>query len=191
MIVTVADISLKTELFVSLNSGVLIWITGLSGSGKTTIGKAVWEEIKKEHSNAVFLDGDSFREILGGDLGHDPKDRLENAYRIARMCKFLVSQNIIVICATMSLYAQIHDFNRENIENYFEVFVDCEMDELIRRDQKALYSRAMAGEISNVVGIDLLYDKPKNADLIIDNSKKADLDGKVAQVLKLVYKEAH
>lgn len=188
---TVADISLKTELFVSLNSGVLIWITGLSGSGKTTIGKAVWEEIKKEHSNAVFLDGDSFREILGGDLGHDPKDRLENAYRIARMCKFLVSQNIIVICATMSLYAQIHDFNRENIENYFEVFVDCEMDELIRRDQKALYSRAMAGEISNVVGIDLSYDKPKNADLIIDNSKKDDLNCKVMQVLKLVYKEAH
>lgn len=184
------NISCRMEKFVNYGNGTLIWITGLAGSGKTTIGKAVWSQLKKQHSNAVFLDGDSFREILGGDLGHDPKDRLENAYRIARMCKFLVSQNIIVVCATMSLYAEIHEFNRQNIKNCFEIFVDCEMEELIRRDQKGLYSKALKGETSNVVGVDLPYDKPKNADLVLDNSEKSDIDKKVSTILNLMNKDA-
>lgn len=167
----------------------LIWITGLSGSGKTTVGKALYNELKQDHTNVIFLDGDSFREILGNDLGHEPKDRLLNAHRIARMCKFLVSQDMIVVCATMSLYAEIHELNRKNIENYFEVFVECDMNELIKRDQKGLYTKAINGEVKNVVGIDLPYDKPKDADLIIDNSKKENLNQKVMQILNLIQKD--
>ena len=74
--------------------GVLLWITGLSGSGKTTIGKEVYKKLKEKHANTVFLDGDAFREILGSDLGHNKTDRFNNALRIARMCKFLTNQNI-------------------------------------------------------------------------------------------------
>ena len=148
-----------------------------------SLGKEVYKKLKQKHENSVFLDGDSFREIFGNDLGHDLKDRVENARRIHRMCKFLVDQEINVVCATMSLYKEIHELNRKKIKNYFEVFIECDMDELIRRDQKGLYSKALRGEIKNVVGVDLPYDRPKDADLVIDNSKKENLDEKVKLIL--------
>jgi adenylyl-sulfate kinase len=164
----------------------LIWLTGLSGSGKTTIGQALYDELKKDMSNIIFLDGDSFREVLGNDLGYTPKDRLKNAKRIHRMCKFLTSQNINVICSTVALYAEIHKANRDNIDNYIEVFIDCTLDELIRRDQKGLYSKAMKGEITDVVGIDLDYDKPIHCELVINNSEKNKLDEKIESILKVI-----
>ncbi|MCK5110918.1 MAG: adenylyl-sulfate kinase [Arcobacteraceae bacterium] len=164
----------------------LIWITGLSGSGKTTIGKEVYEKLKERYVNTVFLDGDSFREILGNDLSHTPKDRLENAKRIHRMCKFLISQNINVVCATMSLYQEVHKLNRKEIKNYFEVFIECDIEELIRRDQKGLYSKAIKGEIQNVVGVDLPYDHPALCELVIDNSEQNKLTEKVQEILNLI-----
>lgn len=164
----------------------LIWITGLSGSGKTTIGNALYLKLKLTYKNIVFLDGDSFREILGNDLGHNPKDRLENAYRIHRMCKFLVSQNIHVVCATMSLYKEIHELNRKKIENYMEIFIECDRDELIRRDQKGLYTQAIKGERTDVVGVNLPYDKPDKANLIINNTKIADMTLNVEKIYSLI-----
>ncbi|NOH70734.1 adenylyl-sulfate kinase [Vibrio pectenicida] len=164
----------------------LIWITGLSGSGKTTIGYEVFKHIKESQKDTVFLDGDTFRDILGNDLGHKLEDRLENARRIHRMCKFLISQDINVICATMSLYSEIHDLNRKMIENYFEIFIECSMDELIRRDQKGLYSQAINGERNDVVGINLVFDKPSDCDLIIENNTKEYLNVKVQNILNLI-----
>jgi len=166
--------------------GSLIWITGLSGSGKTTIGNALYLKLKQKYKNVVFLDGDSFREILGNDLGHNPKDRLENAYRIHRMCKFLVSQNIHVVCATMSLYKEIHELNRSEMRNYLEIFIECEIDELIKRDQKGLYSQAISGKQMNVVGVNLSFDKPQNSELTIDNTQQSALQEKVEKILDLL-----
>lgn len=163
----------------------LIWITGLSGSGKTTIGKKVYDKIKSNHLNTVFMDGDSFRKILGDDLGHDPDGRIKNARRISAMCKFLVDQDINVICATMSLYKEIHVFNRNNIEDYIEIFIECAIEELVKRDQKNLYSRALKGEVNNVVGVDLPYDKPENADLVLNNNMFEDIDRNTEIILKM------
>lgn len=167
----------------------LVWITGLSGSGKTTIGIEVYKHLKSLHVNTVFLDGDAFREILGNDLGHTPNDRLENAKRIHRMCKFLTSQDINVVCATMSLYKEVHELNRKEIKEYYEIFIDCDIDELIRRDQKGLYSKALNKERSDVVGINLSYDKPQNCKLIINNSEQKELDRKVKKILNLILSE--
>jgi len=164
----------------------LIWITGLAGSGKTTIGNEVFKKMKEKYINTVFLDGDSFREILGNDLGHNQTDRLNNALRISRMCKFLINQNINVICATISLFKEIHQFNRTNFRNYFEVFIEVDKDELLKRDQKGIYSKALKGEIENVVGVDLPFDKPDNADLTINNTKADKLVQKAEQILKLI-----
>ncbi|MBN2782737.1 MAG: adenylyl-sulfate kinase [Campylobacterales bacterium] len=169
-----------------MNDSKLIWITGLSGSGKTTIGKEVYKNLKEKYLNTVFLDGDSFREILGNDLGHTPKDRLENAKRIHRMCKFLISQNINVVCATMSLFKEIHQLNREAMKNYYEILIECDMDELVRRNQKGLYSKALNGEDVNVTGVNATYDKPKFCDLTIDNSKQNNLEEKVQKILDLI-----
>jgi len=164
----------------------LIWITGLSGSGKTTIGKELYKQLKLKYVNYIFLDGDSFREIFGNDLRHTQKDRFENAMRIHRMCLFLLSQEINVICATMSLYKEIHELNRRKIETYFEVFIECSREELIKRNQKGLYTAAIEGDRDDVVGISLPFDMPLNCELIIDNSEKSDLQTKVAKILNLV-----
>jgi len=164
----------------------LIWITGLSGSGKTTIGKEVYKKLKENHINTLFLDGDNFREILGNDLGHTPKDRLENAKRIHRMCKFLTSQDINVVCATMSLFKEIHDLNREEIKEYKEIFIECDIDELVKRDQKGIYSKALKGESISVAGVNADYDKPQDCELVIDNSKKENLGEKVEMILDII-----
>lgn len=169
------------------NSGAfLIWITGLAGSGKTTLGKEVYRNLKVKYVNTLFLDGDSFREILGSDLGHNQADRLINAMVISRMCKFLINQNINVICATMSLFKEIHQFNRENIKNYYEIFLEVDRDELIKRDQKGIYSKALKGEIENVVGVDLPFDMPENPDLILNNSKADQLGKKSGLIINLI-----
>ena len=164
----------------------VIWITGLSGSGKTTIGREVYAKLSDIYPNTVLLDGDGFREVLGNDLGHNPNDRLENAKRISRMCVFLVSQNINVICCTMSLYKEIHDSNRKTIKHYIEVFIDCDIDELIKRDQKSLYTKAINGDIDNVVGINLPYDKPASCELVIDNNMQDNLHEKVNRILDFI-----
>ena len=149
--------------------GKLIWITGLSGAGKTTIGSEVFKLLKDKYNNTVFLDGDVIRDILGNDLGHDIEDRKKNAVRISKMCEFLTKQNINVVCATMSLFKEIHDLNKLNIKYYYEIYIDVNIEELVKRDSKGLYAKALKGEIKNVIGIDLPYDKPANPCMIINN----------------------
>lgn len=166
--------------------GNLIWITGLAGSGKTTIGKGVYNRLKKENLNTVFLDGDHFREITGQVSAHTKEARLDVAFQIARMCKFLTEQGINVVCSTISLFKEVHDFNRNNNPRYYEVYIHCEMGELIRRDQKNLYSRAIAKEIENVVGIDIPFDKPLHCNLEIDNTRQDNLNEKINLIINLI-----
>lgn len=164
----------------------LIWITGLAGSGKTTIGKAVYETLKKKYVNTVFLDGDHFREITGQLSSHTREGRMIVAMQIARMCKFLTDQKINVVCSTISLFKEVHEFNRANNSKYCEVYIHCDMDELMRRDQKQLYTKALKKEIENVVGVDIAFDKPANCDLEIDNTQQNNLEKKVSSIINLI-----
>lgn len=166
----------------------LIWITGLAGSGKTTIATEVHRQIKRVVSNVVLLDGDILRELFGGGVGHDPDGRYQNALRIVRLCKFLLEQDINVVCSTMSLFSEIHEMNRKLTPCYYEIYVDVPMDELERRDKKGLYSRALRGEIEHVVGVDLPFDRPKNPQLTIDNSDLTGLSEKAEMVVRLLDK---
>ncbi len=164
----------------------LVWITGLSGSGKTTIATEVVETLRERLPNLVHLDGDSFREILGNDTDHSLNSRKENARRLARMCNFLIKQDVFVICSTMSLFSDIQELNRKNIGNYIEVFIDCDFDELIKRDKKGLYSGALAGSQKDVVGFDLSYDKPTNPELHLNNSAEQDKKENVKKIIDFV-----
>jgi adenylyl-sulfate kinase len=164
----------------------LVWITGLSGSGKTTIATKVYHQLKKQHTNTILLDGDHFRDVMGSAHGYTLADRFEVATKIHNMCKFLVNQEIHVVCATMSLFEEIHQRNREAFQEYYEIFIECDMSELIRRDQKGLYSKAIKGEISDVVGVDLPFDKPKQCNLIIENTQQNNLTEKVQNILNLL-----
>ncbi len=146
------------------------WLIGMSGSGKTTLGKYLYEKLRPGHKNLVFLDGDIIRKIMGNDLGHTIEDRKRNAHRITRLCKFLDSQGIDVICAVLSIFPESHEWNRANIKDYYEVYIEVPFDTLVQRDAKGYYKKALKGELSNVVGIDIKFPPPKNPDMVIKNT---------------------
>ncbi|MEE9250008.1 MAG: adenylyl-sulfate kinase [Alphaproteobacteria bacterium] len=161
----------------------IIWLIGLSGSGKTTIGRALYKHFKPRHPNLVFVDGDEFRKTMGSDLSFTYEDRLKNAERFSPFCRFLDRQGIHMICAVLSIFPGWQKWNRENFSQYFEIFVDASLETVIERDPKGLYRQALAGEKKNVVGVDIAFVPPKNADLVISNN---DDEGNLDQIVKKI-----
>ena len=165
----------------------IVWVIGLAGSGKTTIGRVAFDRLRARRAATVFLDGDDVREIMGGDLGHTREDRYRNAWRIARLCRYLDRQGIDVVCSILSIFQEHRDWCRQHATRYFEVFIDVEMTVLEARDQKGLYSAARAGRVSNVVGMDMPWDKPTTADLVIENSAATtDFDRHAAAIVQAI-----
>lgn len=148
----------------------VFWITGLSGSGKTTIGREVYQLIREKKKNVVFLDGDQLRDVFGQDLGYSKQDRLQCAKRYSRICQLLVSQDIDVVICTISMFNEIREWNRENIIGYYEIFIKVPIEILQKRDQKGLYSGFKSGTSMDVVGLDLQLQFPTNPDMIINNT---------------------
>lgn len=147
----------------------VIWIVGLSGSGKTTLSEEVATQARAGGRKIVLLDGDRIRELYGNDLGHDLVDRRVNADRICRLCAFLDEQGINVVCAILSIFPESRDWCRSNLSEYFEVFIDAPIEQVMERDAKGLYSRYQRGEIRKVAGLDLPFPRPTQADLTIQN----------------------
>ncbi len=159
-------------------SGV-IWLTGLAGAGKTTFASELFRHLKPLHKNVILLDGDVFRRIFG-ESGYEKAQRLKTAHKLHALAGFLEQNDLIVIVAAIAAFDEIYALNRANFQNYFEIYVHCEFDELIRRDKKGLYSGALKGEIKNVVGVDIAYDKPQNAHFVLENSRLDNLKEKTA-----------
>lgn len=145
------------------------WITGLAGAGKTTIGRLLYEYLKKKNDNLVFLDGDVLRKVFGNDLGYTERERRKAAMRNARLCKLLQEQGIHVICCTIGMFDEVRDWNRKNINNYYEVYIKVSMDTLKKRDKKNLYTKASVGDEKELVGVNIPMEEPKNPDLILYN----------------------
>lgn len=151
------------------SKGTVFWITGLSGAGKTTVAHLLYQELKKKHKNLVMLDGDKLREAIGGDLGHELKDRQQIAFRNSKLCKLLSDQGLHVICATIAMFENCRQWNRQHIENYVEVYLKVPMDVLMERDPKQIYLKYKNGEIKNVVGLDMPFEAPLAPTLTIEN----------------------
>ena len=147
----------------------VIWLIGMSGAGKTVIGREIYKLLKAKRPNVVFLDGDKVREIMGSDLGHTVADRRVNAGRISRLCRFLDSQEIDVVCAVLSIFHEWQEWNRKHVPQYFEVYIRVPFDVLVARDPKDLYRRALAGEIKDVIGVDIEFPPPAHPDLVVNN----------------------
>ncbi|WP_035075165.1 adenylyl-sulfate kinase [Maridesulfovibrio zosterae] len=157
------------------NLGKVIWLTGLSASGKSTIARNMQELLKEKGIISLLLDGDLFREAMADhNCGHDPESRILNAYRISRFANMAARQGLVVIVATMSLYHDIHNWNRNNFPDYFEVLIKADLTILQKRDPKGLYKHVKSGYAENLPGMDLKAEFPLNPDLIINNNDHLD-----------------
>jgi len=150
----------------------VIWITGLSASGKTTLAKDVARRLREQGVNVVLLDGDELREVFGATLfssqNHGREGRLALAFQYAHLCRILAQQGLTVVIATISLFREIHVWNRANLPGYFEVYLKVPIEELRRRDPKGIYRRFDAGELADVAGLDLQVDEPEAADWVVE-----------------------
>lgn len=147
----------------------VLWFTGLSGSGKSTIANAVSTELYRQSINEYVLDGDNVRHGLNKDLGFSDKDRNENIRRIGEVAKLFVDSGKIVTTAFISPFQADRDQVRKLFEEgeFIEVFVDCPLEECEKRDPKQLYAKARRGEIKDFTGIDSPYEKPPQAEITI------------------------
>lgn len=154
----------------------VVWITGISASGKSTLGKFFFKKLKKENKNTIFFDGDEFRKIFHNDIKYTLKDRDINAIRLTSLVKYVSDQKTNIIISANITSQKFRDWCKKNVKNYFEVFINTPMEILKKRDYKKLYKNALSGKIKNVVGVDIKFIKPRNPDLIIDNlGTKKDL----------------
>ena len=141
--------------------GGCLWITGLSAAGKTTISSIIYNELNSIHDNIIKLDGDELRKIFKlSSSSYTREDRIQLGLTYSRLVKELVDQDIFVVIAVIGLYEEIHTWNRDNIKNYHDVFLDVPFDELIKRDPKGLYKKFNKGLVSNVAGFDFEVDFP-------------------------------
>ncbi|MEZ3508128.1 MAG: adenylyl-sulfate kinase [Lachnospiraceae bacterium] len=169
--------------------GTVYWITGLSGAGKTTIGKLLYQKMREMYPNTVFLDGDILRKVFGDDLGSTKEERRKCAMRYARICAMLQEQGLNVICCTISMFDSVRDWNRKNIRNYKEIYIKVTMDTLRERDQKGLYSGLTQEKQKDVVGIHMDVEEPKHPDVIIENDGEWMPEQQAERILHLI-KEA-
>lgn len=145
------------------------WITGLSGAGKTTIGKLFFEKLKKIEPAAVFLDGDTLRQVFGDDLGYSETDRRKCAMRYSRLCQFLSGQGITIVICTISMFESVREWNRKHMDNYKEIYIKVSMEVLKKRDQKGLYSGNTNEQETEIMGVHIIGEEPMHPDLILEN----------------------
>lgn len=168
----------------------LMWFTGLSGSGKSTIANAVEYALHKEGIHTYSLDGDNIRHGLNNDLGFTAEERTENIRRIAEVANLMIDAGMIVLAAFVSPYAK----DRKNIQkivgdqNYIEIFVDTPLEVCEARDVKGLYKKAREGIIKDFTGISAPYEAPKNPDILI-KTHEMKVQEAVDKILKYIHKK--
>jgi len=161
--------------------GRVFWITGLSGSGKTSIGRALASHLRASGGRVIFLDGDTLRAAVSSDLGYSAEDRRSVAMRNGMLCRMLAEQGFDIVCSTISLFHEVQRWNRENIARYNEIFVRVPLEELKRRDIKGIYGDDRRA--ANVVGVDIPAETPEAPDLILDNHDSLEPEEAVRLIL--------
>lgn len=152
--------------------GIVMWFTGLSGSGKSTVANAVEKKLFKKGRATYLLDGDNVRHGLNKDLGFSAQDRVENIRRIAEVSKLFMDAGIITLTAFISPFREDRSQVRELLKDRFvEIFVECSLDVCMERDPKGLYAKARRGEIKDFTGIDSPYEKPLSPDIVVHSDK--------------------
>lgn len=167
--------------------GVMLWFTGLSGSGKSTVAIALERELQRRGLLCRILDGDNIRTGINANLGFSADDRKENIRRIAEVSKLFVDTGIITIAAFISPTEELRQMAARIIgtDDFKEIYISTPLEECERRDVKGLYARARRGEVKNFTGISAPFEAPKHPALSLDTSKLS-LEESVAELLKLL-----
>ena len=166
--------------------GVTVWFTGLSGAGKTTISRAVEQELRSRRRLVEILDGDIVRQNLTKGLGFSKQDRDENIRRIGFVAHLLTRNGVIVLVSAISPYREIRQQVRERIGDFIEVYVNAPLEVCEQRDVKGLYKKARAGEIKQFTGIDDPYEAPLKPEVLCrtDMESEAESAAKVLRTLE-------
>jgi adenylylsulfate kinase len=165
------------------NKGILFWITGLSGSGKTTIAKKIKPEIAKFYGPTILISGDNLRTIFNLKK-YSKNARYKNALMFSTLCEFITNQKINVIFAVVGLFDKLHQQNRTNIQNYVEIYVRSDLSKIIKIGKKRIYKK----HNKNIVGKDILAEMPKHPDIILDNKFNRSTNKLSIQLLKKIKK---
>ena len=166
--------------------GKVVWLTGLSGSGKSTIAVEVEKELLKRGKAVYRLDGDNIRHGLNSDLGFSAEDRDENIRRIAEVAALFREAGLIVLASFISPYQEMRDFARERAEGDFvEIHVKADVETCASRDPKGLYEKAKKGEIKNFTGVSAPYEEPEDPELVIDTAELS-VEESVEKVLNYI-----
>ncbi|MBN1586676.1 MAG: adenylyl-sulfate kinase [Candidatus Omnitrophica bacterium] len=167
--------------------GAVVWFTGLSGSGKSTVAREVELALVENGINAFVLDGDNIRHGLNSNLGFSPEDRTENIRRIGEVAKLFAQSNVVVLTAFISPYREDRDQVRALLPagDFLEVFCDASLEVCEERDPKGLYKKARAGEIPQFTGISAPYEEPESAELVLDSGKES-LEQSTRRVIELL-----
>ncbi|MCD6495221.1 adenylyl-sulfate kinase [Candidatus Bipolaricaulota bacterium] len=156
-----------------MQEGFVIWFTGLSASGKTTLAKEVERELRARGMRYVQrLDGDVVRQDLTRDLGFSKKDRDENIHRVTFVAELLSKNGVATTCSFISPYRKARETARVRCHNFVEVYVQCPLEVLIERDPKGLYKKALTGEIKGFTGVDDPYEPPESAEIVVHTGQE-------------------
>jgi len=170
----------------------VVWMVGLSGAGKSTIGREVYHQWKQCESNTILVDGDEIRSLFKHDKiksSYTIEGRRLNAERIVEICKWLDNQGINVVCCILCIFPDILKANRKQFKNYLEIYISAPYEILRARDSKGLYMAAEKGEQSHVVGVDIPFPEPVSPDLILDSSgESGDFVTLADKILKSINK---
>lgn len=170
----------------------VLWFTGLSGSGKSTVANAVEEALFKKGVHTYSLDGDNVRKGLNNNLGFAPEDRTENIRRIAEVANLMADAGLVVLAAFVSPYEKDRTMVKQTVgaTRYIEIFIDTPIATCEERDVKGLYAKARRGEITNFTGVNAPYEAPVSPDIQIDTSK-VSLTDSVAIILQYLEEKQH
>ncbi len=168
--------------------GIIIWLTGLPASGKSTIAHELEWKLLEMGKLAYVLDGDNIRHGLNSDLGFSPEDRKENIRRISEVAKLFAEAGLITITAFISPYREDRKRARNLVKDgeFIEVYVKCPVEKLIERDPKGLYKKALSGEIKEFTGISAPYEEPENPEILVETDKESveESVGKILDYLR-------
>ena len=162
----------------------IIWITGISGAGKTTLAKELVKKIKENYDSVISIDGDIIRELFDNELGYDIEARVSQIKRIQRLALFLEKQKMTVVVSALYSREDLLNWNRVHFKKYFEIYLDASLKLVIQRDVKGIYKKFQNGKEKNIVGLDIPWNIPLKYDLLINMDKLPSVQEIIDKILK-------